>query len=73
MKFLVISQYLQGKLQRFQDYRILYVFFTIVQFKKAARCFAFAFYDAAKAAKKSFPQADRAIGIKQFYKHDRLK
>ena len=26
------------------------------------------FYDAAKTAKKGFTQADRALGIKQFYK-----
>ena len=39
--------------------------------KKKLAFWLLQFYDAAKAAKKAFTQAEKAFGIKQFYRNSR--
>ena len=45
------------------------IFLALVQIIYNARFLLLQFYDAAKTAKNMFSQADRRLGVKQFYKH----
>ena len=74
----MISQYLQAKRLRCRDYRVLLRIAQAIEkifgyrSNRKTRFFDYAILRRFKGSKqKTFSQADRGFGIKQFYKHGR--